>query len=130
MGHNVLHLGKEIQPSTQLDPRFEVRLEFDLRLTRGWLTRLSCANQDDNRLNLNYFRDYQKPVRLVEGIVGIKKYRIEDGVFEAEFADSMKAHRVVFQVKDGFLVWIHSMTLSKTRALEKVTEALSSSRAR
>ncbi len=126
--NNTLRLGSEIQIGSQLDPSFEVVLEFDLRLTRGWLTKLSTANQG-NKLNVFYFRNYEKPVGLVEGRTGTKMYRLEDGVYEAEFAGPM-VHRVAFQVQRGGLAWIHSMTLGKKQALEKIAEALSPSGAR
>jgi hypothetical protein len=124
----MLRLGSEIQVSSQLKPSFDVLLEFDLRLTRGWLTKLTTA-EETNKLNVFYFRNYQKPTGLVEGTRGTKTYQLEDGVYEAEFAGPI-VHRVAFQVKDGGLVWIQSVTLSKKQALEKIAEALTPSKAR
>ena len=126
--NNTLRLGSEIQVGSQLSPSFDVVLEFDLGRTRGWLTRLTSADQN-NKLNVFYYRNYEKPVGLVEGRTGTKMYRLEDGVFEAEFAGPI-VHRVAFQVQHGSLAWIHSLTLSKKQALEKIAEALSPSGAR
>lgn len=116
--HNLLRLKPEICEAALVPGEgFGVEIPG----AEGWLARLSIAGP--NRLDVFYHRNYLEPVSWVEGL---KVYRTGDGIYEAEFAGLIRPHRIVFQAQNGRLAWIHSVTLDKKKALEKVSEALNS----
>ena len=81
----------------------------------GWIARLSPA-RSGNRLNVFYFRNAINTAK-----------DLEDGIYEVEFNDGNKPHRIAFEVRRGALGWVSSVTMSKKTTMNKIAQALASS---
>lgn len=87
----------------------------------SWVARLSRPT-GVNELALRYFRRFETPFEMVGDT---RRFRLGDGVWEAESAGPGGEPRLyAFEVQHGDVVWVHSVTLDKRGALERILEAL------
>jgi hypothetical protein len=125
--HNSMGLADTVGMAIQTERLGKVKVvtRYLAGVTSGWVALLVRASQctPDNRV---YDRRYEV-AELVQGDIGFGHnvfWLEKNGIYEAEHDSNGKAFRTVFEVKEGEVTWVRSVTYQKRLAMLKVREAL------
>jgi len=92
-------------------------------VTTGWVARMRRA--EPNPENAFYRRKYLRSSKIIgnEGF-GHNVFWLDEGIYEAEHDVNGSPFRTMFEVRNGTVAWLSSVTLQKKASLLKARVAL------